>query len=59
MYHIAIVEDEAEFRIQLQEYLQQYQRENDVQFKITTYADGAEILEDYQQLYEMDYLLLE
>ena len=39
MYHIAIVEDEAAFTMQLQEYLQQYQKENNVQFKISTFAD--------------------
>ena len=59
MYHIAIVEDEIEFRVQLQEYLKQYQKENNVQFKISTFGDGAEILEDYQQLYDIILLDIE
>ena len=32
MYHIAIVEDEQFFSTQLQNYLKQYQEENDVEF---------------------------
>lgn len=53
MYHIAIVEDEAEFSAQLQEFLKQYQKENDVPFKISVFGDGAEILENYQPLYDI------
>lgn len=59
MYHIAIVEDEVEFRTQLQEYLKQYQKENNIQFKISTFGDGAEILEDYQQFYDIILLDIE
>lgn len=59
MYHIAIVEDEAEFAVQLQEFLKQYQKENDVPFKITVFGDGAEILEDYQPLYDIILLDIE
>lgn len=59
MYHIAIVEDEAEFSEQLQEYLQQYGREHDLRFKISVFGDGAEILEDYQPLYDIILLDIE
>ncbi len=59
MYHIAIVEDEAEFSVQLQEYLKQYQEEYDVRFKISIFEDGADILEDYQQLYDIILLDIE
>ncbi len=59
MYHIAIVEDEAEFSAQLQEYLKKYQEENDVRFKVSVFSDGAEILEDYQQLYDIILLDIE
>ena len=34
MYHIAIVEDEAEFSAQLQEYLKQYQKQGIFSFSI-------------------------
>lgn len=59
MYHIAIVEDEASFATQLQEYLKQYEEENDVRFKISVFGDGAEILENYQPLYDIILLDIE
>ena len=59
MYHIAIVEDEAEFRNQLTEYLEQYQKEHQVEFKITVFTDGAEILQDYQAVYDIVLLDIE
>lgn len=59
MYHIAIVEDETEFSVQLQEYLKKYQEEYDVRFKISIFADGADILEGYQQLYDIILLDIE
>lgn len=59
MYHIAIVEDEEEFSAQLQEYLKKYEEENDVRFKVSVFWDGAEILEDYQPLYDIILLDIE
>ena len=59
MYHIAIVEDEEQFRSQLTEYLTQYQKENHLEIKITVFSDGAEILEDYQQEYDVILLDIE
>lgn len=59
MYHIAIVEDETEFSTQLQEYLTQYQKEQDVAFKVSVFHDGAEILDNYQPLYDIILLDIE
>lgn len=59
MYHIAIVEDEAEFSNQLQEYIKQYQKENDVPIKVSVFSDGAEILENYEPLYDIILLDIE
>lgn len=59
MYHIAIVEDEATFRQQLTEYLTQYQDEHQVEFKVTEFSDGAEILADYQPIYDVVLLDIE
>ena len=53
MYHIAIVEDEAEFREQLKTYLMQYQKEQDIPLKISVFTDGEEILRDYQPIYDI------
>ncbi len=59
MYHIAIVEDEASFAAQLQEYLKQYEEENDIRFKVSVFEDGADILADYQPLYDLILLDIE
>lgn len=59
MYHIAIVEDEMEFAVQLQEFLEQYKKEHDLQLKISVFGDGAEILKDYQPLYDIILLDIE
>lgn len=59
MYHIAIVEDEADFSAQLQEYVGQYQREHNLQLKVSVFGDGAEILKDYQPIYDIILLDIE
>lgn len=59
MYHIAIVEDEAAFVAQLQEYLDKYQEENDVRFKVSVFEDGEDILKNYQPLYDIIMLDIE
>lgn len=59
MYHIAIVEDEVAFAAQLQEYLEQYQKENNVRFKVSVFEDGEDILKDYQPLYDIIMLDIE
>lgn len=59
MYHIAIVEDELEFRQQLQAYLKQYEQENDVSFQISVFEDGADILEEYKNKYDIILLDIE
>lgn len=59
MYHIGIVEDEREFAEQLQEFLRQYQREENLSFKISVFGDGAEILENYEPLYDLILLDIE
>lgn len=59
MYHIAIVEDEKEFREQLEEYLKRYEEENHVSFHISMFADGTEILEDYKNEYDIILLDIE
>lgn len=59
MYHIAIVEDELEFSMQLQKYLRQYQQENGVEFKISVFRDGTEILKDYKPEYDAIFMDIE
>lgn len=59
MYRIAIVEDEKEFRDQLQTYLRQYEVENQVSFQISEFEDGADILLDYKNEYDLILLDIE
>ena len=56
MYHIAIVEDEKEFSEQLVEYLEQYEKENDVKIKVSVFNDGESILEGYISCYDAIFL---
>ena len=59
MYHIAIVEDEKEFREQLKTYLKEYAKENQLEFHIAEFADGSEILEHYKKEYDVILLDIE
>ena len=59
MYHIAIVDDEKEFRDQLQEFLKQYEAENQISFQISVFEDGTEILENYKNEYDIILLDIE
>ena len=43
MIKIAIVEDEAMYAKQLEEFLHQYEAENQEAFEITIYSDGDQI----------------
>lgn len=59
MYQIAIVEDEREFSELLEKYLIQYGKENEIEFQISVFFDGAEILENYQPKYDVILLDIE
>jgi len=59
MYHIAIVEDEIEFVQQLQNYLRRFEEENSIEFKVSVFHDGADILKDYKKEYEAIFLDIE
>lgn len=53
MLRIAIVEDEEEFIRQIQVFIKQYQKENAIEIKVTIFRDGAEILDNYQAVYDV------
>jgi len=59
MYHIAIVEDEISFVEQLQKYLFEFQKENNIEFKISVFRDGEDILKDYKNEYDAIFLDIE
>ena len=49
MIRIALVEDEAEVRAQLQGYVQRHTRQYGTEFAVTEFADGMELLAQAQQ----------
>lgn len=53
MYHIAIVEDEKEFRDQLRNYLKYYESEFHKEFQISEFEDGEDVLKDYKNKYDI------
>ena len=59
MIRIALVEDEAEVRAQLQGYVQRYTRQYGTPFEVTEFADGMEILEDYRPQFDIIFLDIE
>ena len=59
MYHIAIVEDEISFVQQLQTYLCRFSEENQMEFKVSVFQDGADILKDYKREYDAIFLDIE
>ena len=59
MIRIALVEDEAEVRAQLQGYVQRHTRQNGTEFAVTEFADGMELLDDYRPVYDILFLDVE
>lgn len=53
MIRIAMVEDEAAVREQLQGYIQRYTRQYGTEFAVTEFSDGVEILDVYRPVYDI------
>lgn len=53
MIKIAIVEDEVKFVDQLKEYIEQYQKERNQEFKVSVFLDGEDIIENYRCQYDI------
>ena len=53
MIRIAMVEDEATVREQLQGYIQRYTRQYGTEFAVTEFSDGVEILDAYRPVYDI------
>lgn len=53
MIKIAIVEDEAMYANQLQDFLHQYEKENGEHFEITMYGDGDQIVHRYKSQFDI------
>lgn len=53
MLRIAIVEDEELYVKQIGEYIERYGRENQMEISTIVFGDGAEIVKDYQNVYDI------
>lgn len=53
MLEVVITEDDVVFREQIKEYIIHYQKEKNIAIHITEYSDGAELLENYTNRYEI------
>ena len=53
MIRVAIVEDEASYREQFQEYLKQYEKESGEEIQITIFTDGDEIAGGYKSVFDI------
>ena len=59
MIRVAIVEDDAEVRGVLQEYVRRYTRQYGTEFEVTVFADGVDILDNYRAVYDIIFLDVE
>lgn len=59
MIRIAIVEDETEEREQLVSYVTRYTRQYGIEFAVSQFGDGDEILEHYRPVYDIIFLDVE
>ncbi|MCD7945680.1 MAG: LytTR family DNA-binding domain-containing protein [Clostridiales bacterium] len=56
MIRIAVVEDDPGYRQQLTEFIRRCEEEQGDQFKVTMFADGLEIAEEYAAAYDIIFL---
>lgn len=59
MYRIAVVEDEEGYRKEVSAYIEQYGKEHEISFSVTTYEDGQEIVSDEQAHYDIIFFDIE
>lgn len=59
MIRIAIVEDDAAYREQLNGFVERYQREQGIEFSVAHFTDGLEIAEEYKAAYDIIFLDIE
>lgn len=53
MIHIALVEDEEEYRKKFLSYLRRYEQESGRQFRISVFSDGEDIVSSYKADYDL------
>ena len=53
MFKIAVVDDEQEERIHLQECFEQFEKENTTKLEVHTYPSGDEFLKEFDSSYDL------
>ena len=53
MIHIALVEDDEQYRSVILDYLHRYEKESGQRFQISTFNDGEEIVYGYKAVYDL------
>ena len=53
MIHVALVEDDEEYRKELLTYLHRYEEESGQRFQITSFSDGEDIVFGYKAVYDL------
>ena len=56
MYSIAIVEDEDDFVLSLESYLEKYSKEKKIEYKTTRYRNGAEFVLEYKPDFDVVFM---
>lgn len=59
MYRIAVVEDEEQYREEVCQYIEKYRVEHKLEFSVTTYTDGQEIVDDGDHHYDIIFFDIE
>ena len=59
MYRIAVVEDEEQYQEEVCQYIQKYEEEHKLEFLVTTYTDGQEIVDDEDAHYDIIFFDIE
>ena len=52
-YRVAVVDDDKEAQLRLEEFFLKYEKENDCKFIISFYEDGDEITYEYKCQYDI------
>ena len=59
MIHIAVVDDEKSYISQIQQYLEQFERESGETIKVSVFSDGDSIVHKYNSEYDIIFMDVE
>lgn len=53
MYRIAVVEDDRRYRQQILSFFEQLEEEQGLEFQVSVFSDGIDIVDDYKAIYDL------